>query len=303
MKKFLGIDGGGTKTRCVLIDEKMNILFRAESSASNPLVVGFKKSAYIIAGLILQAFKYTKQKKIEAIVAGLAGAGRKTDAEKIKEEILNLLVKEKNKFGSLFIITDAEAAIAGAFAGKPGAIIISGTGSIVQGVDANGNIFRSGGYGKIIGDIGSGYSIGKKGLYALAKQYDGFKQNTFLVNVFEEKFGVTNLDELIQLVYSKDFDIASIASYVIKCANKGDKICKKILDTEVNKLVKLLNLMKRKMKVKKLNVAFVGGLISSKNYFSNSLKDAIINFTEDITIKKSKYKPEIGAALLARKYS
>ena len=61
----------------------------------------------------------------------------------------------------------------GAFPNEAGCILIAGTGSIIYGKDENGNIYRVGGFGRLLGDEGSGFSIGRKGLQAAAKYFDG----------------------------------------------------------------------------------------------------------------------------------
>ena len=135
MQYFLGIDGGGTKTKCVLIDQDGSVLLEAEGDASNPLSVGVAKSTLVLSNLIKKVFYSFNKKKINSIAIGLAGAGRINQADEIKREVLELLSIDKILFDYLVVISDAEAALEGAFAGKPGAILISGTGSIVFGRD------------------------------------------------------------------------------------------------------------------------------------------------------------------------
>jgi glucosamine kinase len=302
MNCFLGIDGGGTKTKCVLIDNDNNVLFESIGDASNPLSVGILKSAAILAEMIKGVFRSTEIERIDSIVIGLAGAGRKNQADEIKREILELLSIEKLDFNYLGVVSDAEATIAGAFEGKPGAILIAGTGSILFGKDRKGNFYRAGGFGKIIGDEGSGYSIARKGLNAVAKDLDGFEKKTLLTNTLEEEYHIATKEDLINRVYSQNFDVASMAKHVINCAEDGDPVCRKIIRDEVKELILQLELLKRKMKTKILQVALSGGLISSQNYYSKELVKKIISSSTGIRIKKILYPAEIGAALIAKKY-
>ncbi len=74
--------------------------------------------------------------------------------------------------------SDARVALEGAFSGNPGSILIAGTGSIMFGKDSKGNIHRVGGFGRILGDEGSGFHIARSGLTAVAKQFDGRGERT-----------------------------------------------------------------------------------------------------------------------------
>ncbi|MEW6702010.1 MAG: BadF/BadG/BcrA/BcrD ATPase family protein, partial [Bacteroidota bacterium] len=203
----------------------------------------------------------------------------------------------------LEIIGDAEIAIEGAFHGKAGVILIAGTGSIIFGKDIKRKFIRSGGSGKLIGDEGSGYSIGRKGLAVVAKEFDGRGKKTLLTKILGEKFGINNRDNLITKVYNEGFDIASAARDVIAAASKGDKICRKILNEEINELLLHIKAVKKNFNEKKIKLAFGGGLLASKNYYSQELRSKIKRTFKNVELKKAIYPPEIGAALLAIKSS
>ncbi len=97
----------------------------------------------------------------------------------------------------------------GAFSGKPGCILIAGTGSILFGKDKNGLMHRNGGFGRIIGDEGSGHSIGRKGLSAVAKELDGRGKSTLITKMLNKKYNISSASDLIINVYKNNFDIAS----------------------------------------------------------------------------------------------
>ena len=301
MNYFLGIDGGGTKSKCVLVDENINVIFEAYGNASNPLSVGFSKAALSITELIIKTFQSTEVRKINSIVIGLAGAGRENQIEEIKLEILELLSTAKCEFDYFSVVSDAAATLEGAFAGKPGAIVIAGTGSIIFGKDNKNNFYRVGGFGKIIGDEGSGYTIARKGLNTVAKEYDGFKIKTLLTNLLREEYQIGSKEDLVNKVYSKDFDVAAVARHVIDSAQQGDKHCRRIIREEISQLVSQLDLLKQRINIKVLNVALSGGLAGSDNYYSQELERKILSTLDGIVIKKIKYPPEIGAALIAKK--
>jgi len=140
MLKFLGIDGRGTKTRVAICDETGKILAKGEDDPSNPLVVGIdgmlmsKKRALENAGVGREEF--------EGAVLGLAGTGSsETNHKKLAKEIQKV-VKAK----SILVFNDSFVALKGALGRrKKGILVVSGTGSIVIGVDEKDRVFRVGG--------------------------------------------------------------------------------------------------------------------------------------------------------------
>ena len=60
------------------------------------------------------------------------------------------------------VIPDAQAAALGALDGRPGVLVLSGTGSIVVGHDGRGRWARAGGFGPLLGDEGSGFWLGRE---------------------------------------------------------------------------------------------------------------------------------------------
>jgi N-acetylglucosamine kinase-like BadF-type ATPase len=242
----------------------------------------------------------TGYSEIEQVVIGAAGAGRKKDAEKLKSSLLEIFSANENKIKSLKVVGDAQIALQGAFPNEAGCILIAGTGSIIYGKDENGNIHRVGGFGRLIGDEGSGFSIGRKGLQAAAKYFDGRGDETLIVELIEEKYSIKTADELITKVYKENFDIASIAEVVIIAAKNEDQIAHHILLEESRELIHHISTMMKKMNVIDLRVSFAGSLISNKNFYSDMLRDKIKTSLPSVKIVAPKYSPIEGAILLAK---
>ncbi|MCL4550271.1 MAG: hypothetical protein M1495_17090 [Bacteroidetes bacterium] len=302
MGLYVGIDGGGTKTKCVLADDQLKILAEAEAGPTNPLAVGVDKSSEILFELIQNVSKKESEQSITSVVIGLAGAGRKKIAGEIENRLKLLVKRKKVSIKNIKVLSDVEIALEGAFAGALGIILIAGTGSIVFGKNKNGELFRAGGFGKVIGDEGSGYSIGKKALQLVSKEFDGRGSKTFLTTILGKKFGIKNRDDLITAVYSSGFDIARFAEHVIAAAQLGDKIARNILADESDELICHVETLYKQLGEKKMSLCLSGGLLSSKNYYSNLLRRKIKKVFGDIEIKKNIYPPEIGAAVVAKKF-
>lgn len=302
MSFFIGIDGGGSKTKCVICDESLNILSKGLSGPSNFLTIGTSKVADTILHLIIDCC--SKQNiplsEINGIVLGTTGAGRESDASKLENKLLKLAGSKRIKLNAFKVVSDARIALEGAFTGKAGSILISGTGSIMFGKDKSGNIFRVGGLGRLIGDEGSGLTLGRKGLNILAKFYDGRIISTILKDKIESNFKITNQNELITKVYSKELEIQNIAPYVISSAEEGDEACKEILDKETDELILHIMAMDQKLNEENMKIVFIGGTITSENLYSKMLKKKIKLYFPKIIVQQPDYPPEIGAIILAK---
>jgi N-acetylglucosamine kinase-like BadF-type ATPase len=301
-KYVIGIDGGATKTTAVLADLNRNIIAEKSSGPANFLIIGTDKVAKTISDLILDVCNEAEVniQNIEAICVGLTGAGRETDAEKIKNAIADYWQKAySTNLKNLIVTSDARIALEGAFSGRPGIILIAGTGSIIFGKDRAGTLYRVGGFGRYIGDEGGGYSIGRLGLQAVAKSLDGRGPGTKLFSLLQEKYGINSAEDLINKVYKDNLDFADVAPLVIRCAEEGDEACREILRKEAEELVLHIKAIKDKIRVRTVYIAFIGGLLSAENYYSKLLRKIILQKVEGVNVILPEHPPAYGAVLLA----
>ena len=302
MKYIIGIDAGGTKTECAVADLTGNILLTETGKSVNYLIAGANKTSANLFGLIFQCLKKLNINfsEVKQIVIGIAGAGRLKDAEQLERSFVKYSKSKKVKINPVKVISDALIALEGAFPGKPGCILIAGTGSILFGKDDKGKIHRVGGFGRLIGDEGSGYSIGRKALQAVSGELDGRAEKTLMTKKLFDQMNISDSEELITKIYKENFDIASIAPLVISSAEKNDKPAQRILNEEAEELVLHVKSMMKKMNLKKLNLAFIGGLISNKNFYSTLLIKKIKSSLPNVTISKPRLSPVEGAILMAK---
>ncbi|HSP88609.1 MAG TPA: BadF/BadG/BcrA/BcrD ATPase family protein [Ignavibacteriaceae bacterium] len=302
MKYLVGIDGGGTKTKCAVADFKGNIIFETTGGPSNFLVYGLDKVSETIFLLLEDCCKNLncQFEDFIFIVLGSAGAGRTEDAENLEKHFLNYSKSKQASIKNFKVVSDARIALEGAFSGRPGSILISGTGSIMFGKDSRGEIHRVGGFGRFIGDEGSGYSIGRKALKEVSKFYDGRGKSTLITTLIANHFGINNSEKLINAVYKNNFDIASVAEHVIYAAKKDDQACKKIIDEETDELIFHIQAMKEKLKQEVLEISFSGSIITNDNFFSNMLTKKINETFKDVKIKEPENHPVMGAIIIAK---
>jgi glucosamine kinase len=193
MRLVLGLDGGGTKTDCVLMDESGKILARSQAGPSNPLRVGFGAAIASIreaARAAVTEAGVSKDAKFAALCAGLAGAGPPESAEKIRALFAAEFPESK-----IQICTDLDLALAAAGDG-PAIVLLAGTGSFAIGRTAAGETARAGGYGSQIGDEGSAYDIGRRAVLTAMHENDRSGSDSLLGQRLLRELGCASWSEV-----------------------------------------------------------------------------------------------------------
>ena len=299
---YVGIDSGGTKCDLVIINSNNKILFSESTKAFHYSIHGTEIISENISKYLTSLLKAKKfdLKRCSGICIGLAGAREEKDKKSLERAF-----KQKLHFKKIDIETDTMTGLYGAFEDGDGIILISGTGSVLFG-KSNSKIYRVGGWGRIIGDYGSGYTIGKEALKEVAKEFDISdikRKRSMLVKRMEDEFYI-NKENIIRKIFHENFEIQKIAPAVIKCAEKGDKMSLKIINEAVEGLLYHIKTFLRISRRKKpIDLVFIGSIIENKNVLSMRLKKEINkNFNEKINIIKKKHSSAFGAALIAKKY-
>jgi len=302
MHYIIGIDGGGTKTTCAIAAGN-NTVYQCIGGPSNFLTLGIEKTSQNIFNLIYEAVRVVNHVSSDELTVyiGTAGAGRINDANKLSDSIIKLALAKELKIDNLKVDTDARIALEAAFPDKPGCILISGTGSIMLGKNENDIIFRVGGFGRYIGDEGSGYSLGKKALNAAAKEIDERGERTIITKLLFKELNISSADQLISKIHQPDFKIASITKILFEAAELDDKISLSILKEETGELIEHIKAMLKKMKKEKLDISFAGSILENENIFSNLLRKKIEEELPNISIHKAENPPVMGAIILGQK--
>jgi N-acetylglucosamine kinase-like BadF-type ATPase len=303
MKYLIGIDGGGTKTDCAIADLSGKIIHQSAGRPSNFLIIGVEEAIENIFALIEENLFALEGDfaDVKQIVIGVAGAGREEDATLLEKGFKDYAELEGIHFKGVKVLSDAHIALEGAFPDSAGCILIAGTGSILFGKDEKGVIHRVGGFGRMIGDEGSGYSIGRKALNGVSKASDGRGEETLISELLNAKMSSGSANGIINKVYKEKLDVASVAKIVIQAAEEGDPIAEDILDEEADELVLHIKSLINKIHNNKLNVSFSGSLIDNKNFYSDLLKRKIKSSLPHVTVVKPFASPVTGAILLAKR--
>lgn len=293
---FIGIDSGGTKGEMLISDSSGKILLRKIYKPFHYSVHGFSKTAAETAkeiSLFLKE-KKLKIKNCSGICIGFAGARNKSDKSALKKKLSSLL-----KTNNIIVESDSAAALYGAFKGNDGMILICGTGSILYGLHNNKQI-RIGGWGRIIGDHGSGYEIGKAVIKHTAQEYDRNKEYGKLTSEIEKKFSI-NRKNLLNHIYRKNFEMQSLVPVVLKLAESGDRDSLKIIKKAADDLLTHIEIFIAVYKKRKTDLALAGSILENDNILSRLLREKIKkSFGRKINLINKIHSPAEGALLLAK---
>jgi N-acetylglucosamine kinase-like BadF-type ATPase len=300
----IGLDGGGTKTAAELSDGNGNALASATGGPTNFQVMGVEPAARTIVDLIETCCHTVgcSVNGLDSAVAGLTGAGRPGDQARMREGIRAEIARRKMALRRVRVESDARIALEGATGGKPGVIVIAGTGSIVFGKDTAGTVHRAGGWGRIIGDEGSGYALGREVFRAVAAAWDGRSPRTSLPRLLKKSTGLETPDSIITALYRENFDVASVAPIVTAAAAKGDRVARRILEQASNEIVDVMTAVIRKVRGRSkrpVSVSFIGSVLTSTNPYSRRVRSLIRTSLPGVTIRPPEAPPVHGAVLLA----
>jgi N-acetylglucosamine kinase-like BadF-type ATPase len=297
---FLGIDGGGTKTSCVIGDET-SVLGSGTAAGSNVVRLGEAKAREALAAAISQACAAAKIKpaQIERTCVGLAGAGR-PEVSNLVHRLLAQLVS-----GEIEVVGDMVIALQAAFGNGAGVMVIAGTGSMAYGRDASGNTLRAGGWGFSVFDEGSGHWIGRSAIAAVMRDYDETgEENSVLMNNIRTSWDLTTREQLVLAANaSPSPDFAALLPAVVSAADSGDALARSILTQAGTELARLAKIVIRRLfsDGAKVPVAMTGGVFSNcalvRQVFYNSLRSKYPNCSVNLTV----IEPVQGALELARK--
>ncbi len=298
MDYIIGIDGGGTKTVGMLTTVIGEELVRTQAGPSNYHVVGTEQTKRVLVEIIQKLTENVDNTTLDSMrfCLGMAGLGRDEDRRIIGQ------VCDEIGIGKKRILThDAHIALVGGIGKQTGVIVISGTGSIVYGIDQYGQDVRAGGWGYLLGDEGSGYDIGIKGLQAVARSADKREPPTELTRLMLKKLALNNPSELIRWTHAASRDeIAELSKIVFDAVEIGDEKAETIIDAAVIEL-----LMATETVVMELNftgiidILLSGGNLIHQPIMADKLSQWIEMNIKGVSVTLPKHQPAYGAVLLA----
>jgi len=281
---FLGIDGGGSKCKAIIMNKDNEILGTGISGPGNPLH-GFEQATNSITESAKLALADAGLTHIELsdLVAGVGLAGVNIPA------LFDKMAGWNHPFKTIYLATDLLIACLGAHDGGDGAVIISGTGSCgFACVDEQHSIV--GAHGFPHGDKGSGAWFGLQGVKQVLLSLDGLVQPTLMSGVLLQKLNCKGDTDLVEAVASQKATFyAQQANLVFDAAELGDKVALAIIAEGAG----YINSIARTLMTKNPpRLSMLGGLTPRlKSWLADHIKE---NLEEPL------HAPEVGSVLFAR---
>lgn len=301
MTYVLGIDGGGTSTVAVIADQHGKIYAQYHTSASNPTAM--KSPAF--ETIIYQCLRALQEQNpvvfhsVKSCFAGLAGVMEMG----LEKSVYSIFKRFYGDEVSIIIENDACIALYAGTLGKPGIVQIAGTGAITYGLGVNQQTARTGGWGYLFDDEGSGYDVGVRALKAIVKSYDGRGPETILTTKVLKHCGVENVPELVHCVYSQEHPrtyIASLSRYVEESALQKDSIAREIIETSCAQFIEAIEACRKQTEWQKgmfIPVVLMGGVFTNFELYEELLSIIIAKKQLPYVFIAPKVSPVGGAVI------
>jgi len=301
---FLGIDGGGSKTECVLADESGAVLARATGPGSNLHRVDSDELWQTVRGCLAQLRRSTGLGVIApvAVGAGFAGAGAPENREMARRALVKSLHPAR-----LYVVGDMEVALEAAVGAGPGVVLIAGTGSIAYGRNDLGQQARAGGLGlrfsdgrEVKVDEGSGLDIGLRAMRAVINPFLFWRRWTPLARKMKEASG---LDVGLLKGAEVCVELAALVPLVVEAARENDARARGILEGAADALAGLAVDVLRQLDLlgAEVGVAASGGVFKESPEVFARVQAKILKAAPKVRVELLAVSPAEGAARLAQR--
>lgn len=296
---FLGFDGGGTKTDCVLMNSAGTVLAHATAGPSNPLRAGYAKAWFTLsdAADVVLAHQRIKASNIRGICAGIGGAARDTVAKRIAT-----FLEHSFPEAAVEVTTDLVITLNAAVGEGEGVILVVGTGSAAFGRNSKGVTARAGGRGPWFSDEGSGFDVGRRAMAAVVRAEERRGPNTRLAERVLQWLGCRDWERVLDWVIKNPDDVfPRVFPLVAEMADHGDAVSREILGTAAESLADLTAAVVEKLKPRDGEVAIFksGGTVGRSKFFDAAIDAALSQAIPLARVTALDVKPAESAARLA----
>jgi glucosamine kinase len=234
----IGIDGGGTKTECIMIDVRGRVIARHTAPGCNPSITGPERAQDVLRAA-LRGLAIGHSPPVVARTL-LCMAGNRA----FWQEAATALAKEKI-YGPVEAVDDSLPVLELATDGGPGLVLHAGTGSFVAARDAEGKIHYAGGLGWRLGDPGSGYELGRLAIVQALFELQGWAPPSRLSKIVRDATQLADAGAITRFFYQhpgSNEQISALAPAVLALAAEGDPVANQLV---LNACQPLLDLAQR----------------------------------------------------------
>ncbi|MED1644861.1 BadF/BadG/BcrA/BcrD ATPase family protein [Brevibacillus agri] len=313
---LLAVDGGGTKCLAVLADRAAREVGQGRSGSCNYQGIGEEAAARELVAAIRQAMEDAAGRgtlppfvsgqgagelewEVDCAVFGIAGLDTEHDRRVISQMVSKVLDQLGIRVHQLIVENDGFAALLGATGGKPGILVIAGTGSIAFGVNEAQETARAGGWGHRVGDEGSGYWIGKQAIMAVLRAADGRGEPTLLKELLLPHVGLARVDELFNWTYSEHYSVEKVGELsplVSQAALAGDQVAAHILQVAGEELFAAARAVIEAldMKTKPFQMIMQGGVLQNDDRVRKIVVEHVQRYAAQVVIENAQNEPIYG---------
>jgi N-acetylglucosamine kinase-like BadF-type ATPase len=306
MTKYLGVDGGGSKTAFAVIDGDGQLLARATAPSSYYFADGFDVVERVLTQGISDICGQLGigPSDIDAAFFGIPGYGESSgDVDELDAVPGRVLGHDRYSCDN-----DMVCGWAGSLAGEDGINVIAGTGSMTYG-ERLGTGHRVGGWGELFGDEGSAYWIATQGLNAFSRMSDGRLARGPLYELMKERLQIASDLDAVGLVIEKwggnRTSIAALATTVCQAAREQDEASARILAAAADELAILVDTTRVLIGFgddDPVPVSYSGGMFSDAEFLV-LFRNALGRLPAKYDLRLPLLDPAVGAALYAAKHS
>ncbi len=303
MKIFLGVDGGGTKTRFLLIDETGKVLATHLEGPAYYLEIGLDRLSEMLARGIGQTLRqaHVREEDLSHAFLGLPAYGEDSGLL----PALDAAPAPALPHGRYHCGNDMVCGWAGALGGADGINIVSGTGSIAYGEYAGRNA-RAGGWGELFSDEGSAYWLAREGLRLFSRMSDGRSPRGQLYEQVRRHFALESDLDLCAAIYGKDVaqrsQLAQLSRLVTAAAAAGDRAALGLLETAARELADLIDAVRMHLQIPTgvaVLVSASGGMFQPGNGLREPLESELRRRSAQYVFAEALFSPDVGAAIQA----
>lgn len=301
---FLGVDGGGTFLRALLMSTHGELLSSSSGSSANPISVGSRSALENLESVVISCIDGLESvPHIQAATFALAGLSTRRSAEMALKRILETKIANLVN-GRISVTNDTFAALWGTATSLPAIALVAGTGSHCLGIDDAGMVARASGLEYVLSDEGSAYYLGDRVLRSIVQARDGRGPSTLLTEMIFSYKRLNSLSELFEYIYevpSIKQELASLGEFATKGAELGDEVATEIIHDAIDALMLALSTVVTKLRVsdKSFEVIATGGIFSN-TLICNILSSRVLGRYPSATLKYTMSNASLGAAKIAR---
>lgn len=300
---YLGIDGGGTKTHAVIVDEAGRVRGMGMAGASNFGNTNVDMARHNISAAVQVAAGEAGIDAVhfDAAFLGIAGVVSESDRDVVREMAQQLRLAPTDKIGADH---DCRIALAGGLAGAPGIVQIIGTGTSCFGMNVKSERWMSGGWGHLIADEGGGYWLGIQAIKATAAAYDGRGEATLLSDAVLQALGIDGIPQIMERLYAAKISVSEIAALsrvLVAAAEQHDRVAQTIIASGMDEVARCVVAVAQRLQLGDApSLVCVGGMMQAGSIMTVPLAEAVHRRLPHCQIVEPQFSPVMGAALMAR---